>query len=147
MDQRVQQSLNVTVFKYVNKACPYCIKEVFEYASQGRVSSRNNYAKLKVPFRKTTIGQKNLSYIGPSVSNKLPSSMKRNISLNKCFKTLFTRIKNLILLLLSLLLSYFFFYKNQLLQKMKLKQKTYSSALTIILCVLTGKTKNGKYKL
>ena len=62
VDQRVQQSLNVTVFKYVNKACPYCIKEVFEYASQGRVSSRNNYAKLKVPFRKTTIGLKSLVY-------------------------------------------------------------------------------------
>ena len=58
------------------------MKEVFEYASQGRISSRNNYAKLKVPFRKTTMGQKSLSYIGPSVWNKLPSSMKRN-SLNK----------------------------------------------------------------
>ena len=83
VDQRVQQSLNVTVFKYVNKACPYYMKEVFEYASQGRISSRNNYAKLKVPFRKTTMGQKSLSYIGPSVWNKLPSLMKRNISLSK----------------------------------------------------------------
>ena len=83
LDQRVQQSLNVTVFKYVNKACPYYMKEVFEYASQGRISSRNNYAKLKVPFRKTTMGQKSLSYIGPSVWNKLPSSVGRNISLNK----------------------------------------------------------------
>ena len=82
VDQRVQQSLNVTVFKYVNKACPYYMKEVFEYASQGRISSRNNYAKLKVPFRKTTMGQKSLSSIGPSVWKKLPSSMKRN-SLNK----------------------------------------------------------------
>ena len=59
------------------------MKEVFEYASQGRISSRNNYAKLKVPFRKTTMGQKSLSYIGPSVWKKLPSLMKRNISLNK----------------------------------------------------------------
>ena len=83
VDQRVQQSLNVTVFKYVNKACPYYMKEVFEYASQERISSRNNYAKLKVPFCKTTMGQKSPSYIGPSVWNKLPSSMKKNISLNK----------------------------------------------------------------
>ena len=83
VDQRVQQSLNVTVFEYVNKACPYYMKEVFEYASQERISSRNNYAKLKVPFRKTTMGQKSLSYIRPSVWNKLPSLMKRNISLNK----------------------------------------------------------------
>ena len=34
------------------------MKEVFEYASQGRISSRNNYARLKVPFRKTTMAQK-----------------------------------------------------------------------------------------
>ena len=83
MDQRVQQSLNVTVFKYVNEACPYYMKEVFEYASQGRISSRNNYAKLKVSFRKATMGQKSLSYIGHSVWNKLPNSLKRNMSLNK----------------------------------------------------------------
>ena len=83
VDQRVQQSLNVTVFKYVIKACPYYMKEVFEYTPQGRINSRNNYAKLKVPFRKTTMGQKSLSYIGPSVWNKLPSLMKRNINLDK----------------------------------------------------------------
>ena len=82
VDHRVQQSLNVTVFKYVNNAFPYYMKEVFEYSSQGRISSRNNYARLKVPFRKTTTGQKSLSYIGPSVWNKLPSSVKRNINLN-----------------------------------------------------------------
>ena len=66
VDQRVQESLNITVFNYVNKACSYYMKEVFE----------SNYIKLKVPFCKTTMGQKSLSYI------KLPSSMKRN-SLNK----------------------------------------------------------------
>ena len=83
VDQRVQQSLNVTVFKYVNKACPYYMKEVFEYASQGRISSRNNYAKVKFPVRKTTVGQKSLSYVSASVWNKLQSLIKRNISLNK----------------------------------------------------------------
>ena len=82
-DQRVQQGVNATVFKYVNNASPYYMKEVSEYASQGRISSRNNYARLKIPFRKTTMGQESLSYIGPPVWNKLPSSMKRNISLNK----------------------------------------------------------------
>ena len=81
--QRVRQSLNATVFKYVNNACPYYTEEVFEYASQRRISSRNNQAKLKDPFRKTNMEQKSLSYISPSVWNKLPSSMKRNISLNK----------------------------------------------------------------
>ena len=59
------------------------MKEVFEYASQGRISSRNNYARLKVPFHKTTVAQKSLSYSGRSVWNKLRSSLKKNISLNK----------------------------------------------------------------
>ena len=58
------------------------MKEVFEYASKGRLSLWNNYARRKVPFRKTTMGQKSLSYIGSSVWNKLASSMKRKISLN-----------------------------------------------------------------
>ena len=58
------------------------MKEVFEYASQGRISLRNNYARLKVPFRKSTMGQKSLSYIGPSIWNKLPSSMKKTLCLN-----------------------------------------------------------------
>ena len=83
VDQRVQQSLNITIFKYVNDACLYYMKEDFEYASQGRISKRDNHARLKVPFCKTTTGQRSLSYIGLSVWNKLPSSMKRNISLNK----------------------------------------------------------------
>ena len=58
VDQRVQQSLNVTVFKYVNKACPYYMKEVFEYASRGRISSRNKYTKLKFLFIKQSWGRK-----------------------------------------------------------------------------------------
>ena len=70
-----EDSLNVTVFKYVNNACHYYMKEVFEYASQGRINSRNNYTRLKFPLRKTTIGQKILSYTGPSFWNKFQSSI------------------------------------------------------------------------
>ena len=58
------------------------MKKVFEYTLQGRINSRNNYARLKVPFRKSTMGQKSLSYIGPSVWNKLAILMNRNIGLN-----------------------------------------------------------------
>ena len=74
VDQRVQQSLNVTSFKYFYKLYPYYIKEVFEYTSQGRISSRNIYARRS--SRKTTMGQKSLSCISPSVWNKLSSSLK-----------------------------------------------------------------------
>ena len=50
VDQGVRQSLNVTVFQYVNNVCPYYLKEVFEYASKGIISSRNSYTGLKVSF-------------------------------------------------------------------------------------------------
>ena len=36
--------------------CPYYMTEVFEPASQGRKRSRNNFAKLKVLFRKSNMG-------------------------------------------------------------------------------------------
>ena len=46
VDQIVQQSLHFTVLKDVYNACPYLMKEVFEYASQGKISSRSNHARL-----------------------------------------------------------------------------------------------------
>ena len=46
---------------------------------------------LKVSFQKTNMGQKSFSYIGASVPKKLPSSMKRNISL-KVVSTTFSLI-------------------------------------------------------
>ena len=49
-DQRIQQSLNVIVFKYIKNACPYYMKELFEDASQGRISLRNSYARLRTSF-------------------------------------------------------------------------------------------------
>ena len=47
------------------------MKEIFEYLSQCRISSKYNL-----------MGHRILSYICPSVWNKLPSSMKKNVSLD-----------------------------------------------------------------
>ena len=41
VNQRVQQSLNITVFTYDNNVRPYYMKEVFEHASQGKISSKS----------------------------------------------------------------------------------------------------------
>ena len=38
------------------------MEEVFEYGLQGRMSSRNNYARLKVPFRKSSMEEKSVIY-------------------------------------------------------------------------------------
>ena len=47
-----------------------------------RVDTRNNFAKLKHPFRKTNTGQKSLSYIGPSLWNNLPETIEKTNNLN-----------------------------------------------------------------
>ena len=55
VDQGAQQSLNATLFKYVKNVCSYYMEEDSEYASQGRISSRNNSAgDLMFLFEKLT---------------------------------------------------------------------------------------------
>ena len=46
------------------------------------VVAGHSYQKLSQPFRKTTQGQNSLSYIGPSVWNKLPENIKRCNNVN-----------------------------------------------------------------
>ena len=41
VNQRVQQSLNITVFTYDNNVRPYYMKEVFEHSSKGKISSKS----------------------------------------------------------------------------------------------------------
>ena len=74
---RVHQCINAITFKFFNNACPHCLNEVYEYAPQCRIELRCNFAKVKVRFRKTSMGQDGLSYIGPSLWNNLPESLKK----------------------------------------------------------------------
>ena len=45
-------------------------------------SLRNSYQTLQQPFRKTNTGQNALSFIGPTLWNKVPEEVKRTINLN-----------------------------------------------------------------
>ena len=56
--KRVHKCTNNITFKFVNNTCPYYLKEIFEFAPHCRIDTRNKFAKLKIPFRKTNIGQK-----------------------------------------------------------------------------------------
>ena len=58
------------------------MNEVFEFASEGNVSLKNNFLKLKRPFRNTNTGQKALSFIGPSFWNQIPETLKKTDNLN-----------------------------------------------------------------
>ena len=67
--KRVDQSINILTFKFVNTNCPYYLKEIFEFAPHCRIDTRNKFVKLKIPFRKTNMGQKAISFVGPSLWN------------------------------------------------------------------------------
>ena len=74
---RFEQRVISVVFKFINGNCPQYLNEVFEFAPEGNISLRNNFLKLKRPFRNTNTGQKALSFIGPSLWNQIPETLKK----------------------------------------------------------------------
>ena len=50
---------------------------MFAFAPHYRINTRNKFPKLKIPFRKTNIGQKAISFVGPSLWNSLPEVIKK----------------------------------------------------------------------
>ena len=82
INDRFEQCLSVSAFKFFNKDCPSYMSDIFLPVSNRRVSTRNSFHKLDQPFRKTTQGQNSLSYIGPAVWNKLPENIKNCTNVN-----------------------------------------------------------------
>ena len=76
-NKRADQCISTITFKFVNDTCPYYLKEIFGFAQHCRIDTRNKFAKLKIPFRKTIIGQKAISFVGPSLWNSLPELIKK----------------------------------------------------------------------
>ena len=58
------------------------MNEVFRPAENMRINMRKNFLKLDNPFRKTSTGQKDLSYIGPATWNRIPEIIKKTRNLN-----------------------------------------------------------------
>ena len=65
--KRVDQCINIITFKFANNTCPYYLKGFFEFAPHCRTGTRNKSAKLKIPFGKTNMGQKAISFVRPSL--------------------------------------------------------------------------------
>ena len=82
VNDRFNQCISVSAFKFFNKECPLYMSDIFKPAGENGMSTRNGFQKLSQPFRKTNQSQKALSYIGPSVWNKLPEQIKKTINLN-----------------------------------------------------------------
>ena len=58
------------------------MNEVFRPAEKMRINTRNSFLKINHPFRKTSTGEKGLSYIGPAIWNRIPGIFKKNRNLN-----------------------------------------------------------------
>ena len=82
ISDRINQCILSTTFKFVNDMGPNYLNEVFQWAAESNRTLRNDYLKLKHPFRKTTAGQNSLSFLGPSKWNKLPESTKKCNNIN-----------------------------------------------------------------
>ena len=72
MNQRFQQCITYAVLKFVQNKCPAYMNEVLRPAENIRINLRNSFLKLNHLFRKTSTGEKGLSYIGPAVWNRIP---------------------------------------------------------------------------
>ena len=79
---RFEKCVISIVFKFINGNCPYYLNEVFKFAPKGNISLRNNFVKLKRPFRNIDTGQKALSFIDPSFWNQIPETLKKTDNLN-----------------------------------------------------------------
>ena len=77
--KRVDQCINTTTYNIVSNTCPYYLNEIFEFAPHCSIGTRNNFSKRKNSFYKTNMGQKTISYFGPSTWNSL---LERANSLN-----------------------------------------------------------------
>jgi hypothetical protein len=64
-----------TIFKFVNNNCPAYMKEMISAYVQDN-NTRNATLKLCQPYRETNKGQKGLSYLGPSLCNKIDTKYK-----------------------------------------------------------------------
>ena len=81
INDRFEQCVSTSVFKFFSNNSPLYISEIFCPAGKKGVSTRNSFQRLTQPLRKTSQGQKCLSYIGPSVWNKLPENIKKSSNL------------------------------------------------------------------
>ena len=82
ISDRINQCIFSTTFKFVNYMSPNYLNEVFQWAAESSRTLRNDYLKLKHPFRETTAGQNSLSFLVPSKWDKLLESTEKCSNIN-----------------------------------------------------------------
>ena len=79
--ERVSQCSLGRISKF-SKNCPNYFDEIYVPLETNGVQTCSSYQKFNVPHRKTNVGQKALSYVGPSLWNNLNKTLKTSTSLN-----------------------------------------------------------------
>ena len=57
---------------------PLYMNDVFKLAGKNNTATKTFLFKLSQPYEKTNHGQKSLSYVARTISNKLPASTRTN---------------------------------------------------------------------
>ena len=67
--------------KFFKETAPAYSGEIFHPVNQRRPTRKSKF-KLEFPFRKSSAGQKCLSYLGPKIWNSPPSELKSSNNIN-----------------------------------------------------------------
>ena len=62
ISKKVDKWINGITYDFVNTTSPYYLNEIFEFFPHCRISTRNNFFKLKNPFCKTNTTKSNFLY-------------------------------------------------------------------------------------
>ena len=81
INERFSQCICSTIFKFFKNNCPAYVDEMFSTYTQDNTTQIFSL-KLCQPYRKTLKGQKGLSYLGPSLWNKIDTECKLIANLN-----------------------------------------------------------------
>ena len=82
INDRINQCILSTTFKFVSDIAPNYLNEVSQWAAESNRTLRNDCHKLKHAFPKTAAVQNLLSFLGPSKRSKLPESTKKCNNIN-----------------------------------------------------------------
>ena len=82
VEERFRQCAITQTYKFLNKQSPQYMSELFICVENDRRMTRASLHKLYQPCRKSTQGQRSLSYLGPSIWNSLNEELKTSASVN-----------------------------------------------------------------
>ena len=92
VELRVELCTATAVFKYWNHLTPFYFDEIFT-PSFNKYNTRSQMA-LDIPLRKTVLGQKSISFLGPKIRSEINNDLKAVLTINSFTHTLKKKMLN-----------------------------------------------------